>query len=84
MDTAKFRIVASIRKETFRGVLALGAFSISAVEYERVTISEAEFANQPFDSIDNKITVRYEVDEKLGSLREEPPARLSLTRGRRI
>jgi hypothetical protein len=29
------------------------------VEYEQVTISETEYANQPFDSSYNKITVQF-------------------------
>lgn len=46
-------------KETGRGMLALGAISVSIVEYEQVTISETEYANQPFDSSYNKITVQF-------------------------
>ena len=46
-------------KETQRGVLVSGAFSQSFVEYEHVMISEANYANQVFDSIYNKITVRF-------------------------
>ena len=46
-------------KESRRSVLVSGAFSRSFVEYEHVTISEAEYANQPFDSIHNTITVRF-------------------------
>ena len=46
-------------KEKGRGMLALGAISLSTVEYERVTISEAEYANQHFDSSYNEITVRF-------------------------
>jgi hypothetical protein len=50
----------SIRgKEMNRGVLMMGAFSLSIVEYEHVMISEANYANQPFDSSYNKITVRF-------------------------
>jgi hypothetical protein len=46
-------------KESRRSVLVSGAFSRSFVEYEHVTISEAEYANQPFDSIYHTITVRF-------------------------
>jgi hypothetical protein len=46
-------------KETGQYVLFSGAFSLSTVEYEHVMISEAEYANQPFDSSYNKITVRF-------------------------
>jgi hypothetical protein len=50
----------SIRgKETGRHVTAAGAVSLSTVEYEHVAISETEYANQPFDSSYNKITVRF-------------------------
>lgn len=43
-------------EETGRGIIALGAISLSTVEYEHVMIIEAQYANQPFD---NKITVRF-------------------------
>ena len=50
----------SIRgKEMGRHVLMMGAFSLSTVEYEYVMISEANYANQQFDSSYNKITVRF-------------------------
>ena len=45
--------------ETGRGEIALGAMSIWIVEYEHVMISEAEYANQPFVSSYNKITVQF-------------------------
>jgi len=46
-------------KETGRHVLVAGAISLSTVEYEYVAISETEYANQPFDTSYNKITVRF-------------------------
>ena len=46
-------------KEGLRAVLVSGAFSRSLVEYEQVTISEANYANQPFDSIYNTITLKF-------------------------
>jgi len=45
-----------------RGVLHLGAVSFSTVEYEHVTIIEVEYANRPFDSSYNTITVRFKND----------------------
>ena len=41
-----------------RGVIFLGAISFSIVEYEHVTIIEANYANQPFSS-DNTLTVKF-------------------------
>lgn len=46
-------------KEMGRYVLMMGAFSVSTVEYEHVMISEANYANEAFDSIRNTITVRF-------------------------
>jgi hypothetical protein len=46
-------------KEMGRGVIEMGAISFSTVEYERVMISETQYANQHFDSSHNKITVRF-------------------------
>ena len=46
-------------KEMGRYVLIMGAFSVSTVEYEHVMISEANYANEAFDSIRNTITVRF-------------------------
>jgi hypothetical protein len=43
--------------EMGRGVILLGAISLSTVEYEHVMIVETQYANQ--NSIHNKITVRF-------------------------
>ena len=46
-------------KELGRGMMMTGAtISMSVVEYERVTINELEYANDPFGS-DNTITVTF-------------------------
>jgi hypothetical protein len=45
-------------KEMGRQVIANGAISLSTVEYEHVTIREANTANQPFGS-GNAITVQF-------------------------
>ena len=46
-------------KEMGQGVLHLGAISSSTVEYEHVTLIEAHYASQPFDSRYNTITVKF-------------------------
>ena len=48
-------------KELERGVLMMGMVSFSFVEYEHVTVSEREYANQPFSN-ENTITVTFKGD----------------------
>ena len=51
-------------KELGRRMEAMGAISVSSVEYEHVTVSELADANQPFGH-NNTITVRFKNGECL-------------------
>jgi hypothetical protein len=52
-------VPASMRgKESGRGIVQMGALSMSFIEYEHITISEPQDANQPFRK-DHTITVTF-------------------------